>query len=292
MLVAPMIDSNITNTDDTTVNVLCMQLLDASLRLLPMPELTESLQSLLARVEANVSDIPHICDFTAYPLQIRQQVLRSFRHRLKDRTLDLKASQAACLAFLPHLASVITESSDVSLKHTAVGCMDRITELFGKKDVTAIIASAKIIAGDECLGASESSLRTISMLCLATMVEVLSDSFISILPLALPKAMDGLATSFGEDTEDDALHNAVYSFLGALIVYVPWMVTGEDLEFVLKLSFESANAEMGEECDQSRRDALRLVPKKVEAKECLAALDTTWAVAMNGGPLVSPKGGL
>ena len=287
-----MIHSNITNTDDTTVGLLCMQLLDASLSLLPMPELTESIQNLLARVEANVSDIPHICDLTAYPLQIRQQVLRSFRHRLKDKNLDLKASQAACLAFLPHLASVITESSDVSLKHTAVGCVDRITELFGKKDVTAIIASAKIIAGHECLGASESSLQTISMLCLATMVEVLSDGFISILPLALPKAMDSLTTSFRIDAEDDALHNAVYSFLGALILYVPWMIEGADLESVLKLSFESANAEMGEECDQSRRDALRLVPKKVEAKECLAALDKTWAVAMSGGPLVSRKGGL
>lgn len=50
--------SDITNTDDTIVNVLCMQLLDASLRLLPMPEMTESLQSLLARVEANVSGYP------------------------------------------------------------------------------------------------------------------------------------------------------------------------------------------------------------------------------------------
>lgn len=56
MLVALMIYSNFTNTDDTIVNVLCMQLLDASLRLLPMPELTESLQILLAHVEANVSE--------------------------------------------------------------------------------------------------------------------------------------------------------------------------------------------------------------------------------------------
>lgn len=237
-------------------------------------------------------NIPSICDFTAYPLQIRQQILRSFRRRLKDKDLDLKASQAACLAFLPHLASVITESSDVSLQHTAVGCIDRITELFGKKDVTAIMSSAKIIAGDECLGASESSLRTISMLCLATMVEVLSDGFISILPLALPKATDSLATSFGQDTEDGAVHNAVYSFLGGLILYVPWMITGPDLELILKLSFESAKAEMGEECDQSRRETLRLIPKTMEAKECLAALDKTWAVAMSGGPLVSSQDGL
>lgn len=177
----------------------------------------------------------------------------------------------------------------MSLKHTAVVCMDRIVELFGRKDVAAIIASGRIVAGDECLGASEKSLRTISMLCLATMVEVSSDGFISILPLALPKAMDSLAISIGEDTEDGALHNAVYSFLGALILYVPWTVTGADLDFVLKLSFESANAEMGEDCDQSRIKALRLMPKKVEVKEGLAALDRTWAIAVTEGPLVSHK---
>lgn len=177
----------------------------------------------------------------------------------------------------------------MSLKYTAVVCMDRIAELFGKKDVAAIIASAKIVAGDECLRASESSIRAISMLCLATMVEVSSDDFISILPLAFPKAMDSLAASFGKDTANGALHNAVYSFLGALIFYVPWMVTGADLDFILKLSFESANAEMGEDCDRSRIEALRLVSNKVEAKECLAVLDRTWTFAVTKGPLVSPK---
>lgn len=179
----------------------------------------------------------------------------------------------------------------MSLKHTAIACIDLIAELFGKKAGAAIIASARIVAGDECLKASESSLRIISMLCLATMVEVLSDNFISVLPLALPKAMDSLATSVGEDTEDGALHNAVYSFLGSLILYVPWMLTGADLDSVLKLSFESANAEMGEECDHSRIEALRFVPKKVEGKECLATLDRTWTIAMTEGPLVSAKQG-
>ena len=176
----------------------------------------------------------------------------------------------------------------MSLKYTAVVCVDRIAEKFGKKDVAAIIASAKIVAADECLRASETSLRTISILCLATIVEVSRDGFISILPLALPKAIDSLVTSF-EDRGDGSLYNAVYSFLGALILYVPWMVSGANLELVLKLSYESANAEMGEECDQSRIEALRLVPKRVETKECLAALDRTWTIAMTEGPLVSPN---
>ena len=230
-------------------------------------------------------------DFAANPLQIHQQALLSLAFRLNDINLGLEASQAGCLAFLPNLAHIVKESSDESLKKTAVVCMDRIAELFGKKDVAAIVASASIVAGDKALGASENSLRIVSLLCLATMVEVTGHSFISILPLALPKAVDSLATSTRKDTEDGALHNAVYSFLGALILYVPWMITSADLALILKLSFASANAEINEECDQSRIGVLRLVPRKVEAKDCLAALDKTWTDAMTEGPVVSLESG-
>lgn len=55
MSVAHMIYSNIVHADDTIVNVLCMQLLDASLGLLPISELIESLLSVFARTEDNVS---------------------------------------------------------------------------------------------------------------------------------------------------------------------------------------------------------------------------------------------
>ena len=164
--------------------------------------------------------------------------------------------------------------------------------MFGKKDVTAIATSARIVAGDECLKASEISLRTTSILCLVTMLEVSSDGFVSILPLALPKVMDSFAASIREDTGGGALHNAVYSFLCAIILYVPWMLTGADLDSVLRLSFESSNAEMGVECDRSRVEALRLVPRTVEAKDCLGTLGRTWSIAMNEGPLVSPKSDL
>ena len=238
-----------------------------------------------------MSDIfPQTRKFIAYMLQIRHQALRSFGHRLNDDKLDLRASQAGCLALLPRLVSIIEDSSDASLKGTAVMCIDRIAELFGKKDVAALVASARIIAGDGCLGASDDSLQTIYMLCLATMVEVSSHSFISVLPLALPKALKSLTISIREDTEvDDSLHNAVYSFLSALIHYVPWMITNADLSSILKLSFESANAEMGVQSDQSRIEALRNLPKKLEGKDCLAALDKTWTDAVTQGPLVGTQ---
>lgn len=214
-------------------------------------------------------------------------MLRSFECRLNDKSVDQTSSQSACLAFLPQLVSIIQETTEISLKRTAIVCVDRITEKFGKTDVVAVIKIAKVIASENCLGAAEGSLRIISLLCLATMVEVSADNFISVIPQAFLIATKHLETSLGEDTEDASLHNAVYSFLSAVLLYVPWAITGADLDQLLVVSYESANAEMGEECDQNRLEVLSLVAKQVEAKECFAAFYRTWTRAMAEGPSVS-----
>lgn len=174
----------------------------------------------------------------------------------------------------------------MQLKHTAIACVDCIIEKFGKKNVAAVVEIAVIIAGEKCLGAAEGSLRVISLLCLATMIEISGDLFISIIPKAFPTAINHLETSIREDTEDPNLHKAVYSFLSALLLYVPWAVTGADLDQLLTVSYESANASLGEECDQSRVQVLSLVAKHVKARECFAALERTWTRAMTEGPSV------
>jgi len=248
----------------------CMRILDASLGLPPIRELIDTLQHLLGRTNDS----------------IRRRVLRSFEYRLSDVKTDQKATQTACFAFLPRLLSIIRESRDLPLKHIAVNCVDKISEKFGKNGVPAVIDSAHTVSSDLCLGSADSSLRVVSLICLATVVEVTADAFISIVPNALAKAMDNLVNSIQENIDDTELHNAVYTFLSALLLYLPWVITGADLDHLLKISYQSANAEMGEECDQRRIEALQLVPRKVGAKECFAALKGTWVDAMSEGPQV------
>ena len=250
---------------------LCLQLLNASLGLLPLSKLVGTLEALLSRTDDT----------------IRRQVLRSFEAQLNDKKKDQRASQTACLGFLSRLVSIIEETLDVPLRHTTIACVDRIVQMFGKKEPSAAVLAAQTICGNGCLGAAESSLRVISLLCLTTMIEAAGDGFVSIIPRSFPLAIRYLATSIGEDTEDKTLHNAVYSFLGALMMYLPWAVTGADLDRLLSVSHESANADMGKLCDQRRTEALELVPNQVGVKDCLAALDRTWSSAMREGPLVS-----
>lgn len=252
----------------------CGQVLNALLNLLSMGEFIRSLESLLDRSDD----------------EVRRHVLRSLEQRVNlDKGGD-KVSQEACLSFLPQLTSVVENSTDPVLKHTAVACIDRIAEKYGKKYVDAVASAARIVSGDSCLGATDSTLRIMALLCLASVIEVVGEAIIPVIPQALPKSIEHLQLSMKEDQEDARLHNAVYSIMGSLLLYIPWIVTGTYLDQLLRTSYESANADLGEECDQSRMDALRLIAKQTDAKECFAALERTWTNAMTEGPQVSDYG--
>lgn len=166
-------------------------------------------------------------------------------------------------------------------------CTDQIVERFGRKDVDAVSAAATIIGGSRCLATAEDSVVVAALLCLATMAEILGEAFIPIIPQSLPITMDHLAASLDEDAEDPRLHNACYAFVTSLLLYLPLVVTGTSLDQFLKVSYESANAEMGDECNNIRTEALKLVAKSLEPKDCFTALDRTWTSAMAEGPLVN-----
>ena len=212
--------------------------------------------------------------------------MSSLEQRVDSSKSGDLATQNACLGFLARLTTLLRDSPDILLKHTATTCVDRITERYGKKDTNAVAAVIKVISGADCLTASDSKLCVIALLCLATSVEVLREGIIPMIPQALPKAIDHLESSIHDDLKEESLHNAVYSFLEALFTYVPWIITEQYLDRFLSISYASANARLGSRCHQYRLDVLKLLAKKVEPKECFAALKRTWSSAMTEGPQV------
>ena len=248
---------------------LCEQLLHALLGLCSLSEFVRSLQILLSRTDH----------------EIRRQGLKSLERRLNNNSLKSRTSQHAMLALLPQLSALIGETFYLPLKHTAVVCIDRIIEEFGKIDISMVITIAATIASPACLGMEDSMLRVIALLCLATTVEIAKEAFVPVIPQALSKAMDYLATSINSGVGDEPLHNAAYSFTSKLIKNIPYMVSGPYLDQLLTSSHESANAELGEDCDRCRIDALNLVATQLEPKQLFASLDRTWTSAMTEGPL-------
>jgi len=187
------------------------------------------------------------------------------------------------LQFLPELTNVLAEAKEVLLKLAALECVDQISERFGKKNKRAVADAARVISGAQCLGHADNRLSTLATLCLASMAEILDQDIIPILPEALPRAYEHLRKSIKEGTEDQRLHNAVYTFISALLMHVPWIITGGNLDSILKLSYESSNADMGQLCDLSRRDSLQLLAKQTNAKDLFVALERSWASAIAEG---------
>lgn len=194
------------------------------------------------------------------------------------------------LRFLPTLNALLRDSSDVLLKVAALDCIDQISVKYGKKDRLAIAGSAEVISSAQCLGNADRRLCALALLCLASMVEVLGEGIIPLLPEVLPRAFEHLHNAIEEAAENERLHNAVYSFVSALLMQVPWIITGGFLDSILKLSHASASADMGETCNSSREETLQLLAKRTNAKDLFVSLERNWSSAVSEEPQVCAKG--
>lgn len=249
----------------------CGDVLSNLLNLLSIAEFIKSVEALLDR--PNVG--------------LRQKVLRALELRVDSENTGDKRSRDALLAFLPQLTAVIRESDDMNYKHTAVTCVDKISEKYGKKDLDAVAAAAETIAGDDCLGQSSQTLRVMALLCLASLVDVLQDGIVPVLPVAIPKALAYLEDSLKSEIPNVELHDAAYAFLAALAQHIPYMISGGYLDRLLACSNTSAVAELNDESNSNRLHCLQFLAKLVDAKAIYTALDKNWAHAANSGFSVS-----
>ncbi|EAA28571.1 U3 small nucleolar RNA-associated protein 10 [Neurospora crassa] len=252
-----------------TLYTRCAEALSNLLNLLSIAEFIKSVEALLDR--------PNVI--------LRQKVLRALERRVDSESINNPKSREALLAFLPQLTAVIRESDDMNYKHTAVNCVDKIAEKYGKKDLDAVAAAAATIAGDSCLGQPSQELRVMALLCLASLVDVLQDAIVPVLPIAIPKALGCLEESIKAEKPDGALHNAAYAFMAALAQHIPYMISGAYLDRLLVCSNASAAAGLNEECRDSRTDCLQFVAKLIEGKVLFTALEKNWANAASSGYL-------
>ena len=181
---------------------------------------------------------------------------------------------------------MLEKSSSLPLKYVALACIDYISEKFGKKDIAAVLAAARVAFSSQKCIPVDKSFHIAILLCLATMVEVVRDAFIPLIPLVIPQIFDLLSASIEEDPKNDSLHNAAYSLIGALLLHIPWIFTGTYLRQLLRISYQSANAYVDEDCNKSRQEILRVAARQIEPRQSLSALCETWKSAFNCGPNV------
>ncbi|KAI1396171.1 hypothetical protein F4819DRAFT_476152 [Hypoxylon fuscum] len=218
---------------------------------------------------------------------LRRKVLRAVEVRIDEESQADASSRAALLAFLPHLTAIIRTSGDMAYKHVALGCVDKISEKYGKKDPEAVTAAASTIASDQCLGQDDDKLRVMALLCLASLVDVLQDGVVPVLPSAIPKALSYISESIKSETPSVELHNASYAFMAALAQHLPYMLSGSYLGQLLAVSGTSAKSNLGSEASDARLQCLRLLAKQVDAKTLFATLEQTWVTTTDSDPIAT-----
>ena len=254
------------NRDQKKVALACETLLDTLAGLLNLKESIRSLEPVLEQG----------------PTDIKQQVLKALEHRIDLAKVGDHSAQAACLNFLPRLEGLLIDDSAPAIKHTALGCVDRIADKFGKLDTGKMSHIASIISGNSCLGSKNSRLEEMSIICLTTLAEVLKDAMLPILPRTIPQTLD-LLDQFLSEPSSGILHNTMYSFFEALFLYIPWIMTGEFLDRLLTVSYKSANAGLDISCNNIRQDTLNILSKQVDVHACFSSLTRTWKASTAEG---------
>lgn len=255
----------------SSLHVACGDILESLLGLLSTNEFVKSVESLLDRPNES----------------LRRKILRSLEVRIDQESASNAVSRAAMLGFLPQLTAIIRESKDVLYKHIAVACVDKISEKYGKKDIEAVAAAAETIASVHCLGQSDARLRIMALLCLSSLVEILREGIVSVLPVAIPTSLKYMEASINNSEDAQKLHNAGFAFISSLVQYLPYMVSGGYLENLLDISNSSAEAGLDDEADENRVQCLLLAAKQIDAKSMFGALEKNWERASRLGPLVS-----
>jgi U3 small nucleolar RNA-associated protein 10 len=213
--------------------------------------------------------------------EIRQQVFRSLEKRASLAKRGDASMQQVFIDVLPNCIWFITETQTELTRHAAIACVDQIAEKFGKKDKEAVLEAAQHISGKAALSSDSSSLRVISTLCLATMIEVLEEEFLPLAPATLDQVLDFLRQMTAKRETDLSLFNAIFALLENLLDHTELVLSGKYLDIVLDLSCrslalgEAQTAVVQQFCDRAA--------KKLAPSYCLAAMIKTWSTASELG---------
>jgi U3 small nucleolar RNA-associated protein 10 len=223
-------------------------------------------------------------------LKLRRKTLMAIETRLTVDEAENKKATTALLGFVPRLTDLVNDSENLGLKHTAIECVDQIAEKYGKTDIETIKAASLIISGPAALSYPDEKIQVMSLLCLASVAEILQAQLVPLLPIALPSTLGHLENSVLENTENEKLHNAALAVLSAITHHVPWMITRQHLDTILQLCYKSAEVEFSDAADEGRLELLRFLPLKIDGKLLLEAISRNWVNAADAGTIVGCRG--
>ncbi|TKA26604.1 hypothetical protein B0A50_04712 [Salinomyces thailandicus] len=209
--------------------------------------------------------------------ETRQQVFSALEMRAMDAERGNASLQETFLDVLPNCCVFVQPAQPVKTRLAAVTCIDQIVDKYGKRDRTAALDAAKVVAGDAALGSEDYKLKVTSTLCLASMVGVLEEELISILPEVFDKILGYAQVAFTSLDVDYQLLDAVFGFTVSVLDHLPWMFSPQYLnkavssvgQAVTKVDYEDAEITMPMEfCS--------VVAKQINPQDLFPAIERTF----------------
>ena len=185
-----------------------------------LPELLEMLMSILDTIDS----------------ELLPQALRVLAAQLKDsRSKDSRVRHLA-LHLLGKLENYLQSEADTALVEATLICMDRVSEMFGRKDPDSVIKAANSIIeyGFHNLKTSKTP-KTAILLTLASMVEVLKEAAVPIVPLVMAPVLEVLKSCDAKQPSTRPVFSAACALLSAVVSHVAFMVAEEQLTEILAI---------------------------------------------------------
>ena len=222
--------------------------------------------------------------------ETRQQVFRALEARVVQAKRGDASLQQTFLEVLPNCCVFIAPEQPVAVRHAAINCLDQIVEKYGKRDRGAVLDAAKTITGPAALGSDDISLRVGSAFCLASMVEVLGDEFIPILPSTILTALEYLQAAVTQPSQTPRLVVALFALLTTVLDHLPYMYSSEYLQPSLVLAGRIAEGVQASANDLAAVSRFcTLAADKAAVEIVLSSIDSTFTEVTALGPAAATQ---
>ena len=218
---------------------------------------------------------------------MRQIVLESVTKALNSCNESDELSSATVFIFLQQVLEILDNSADLDLRVAAVICIDCIATKFGRKNPDKLFTATRIVAGSAALNSEDDRLKTTSLLCLASLVDILQEKFIPLLTPVLPVAFAHLEYCMRDESSNSEIHDAALELLFVILEYIPFILSESDLITILRLLQLSANSKIGKTVEGLRKEMYRHCVLAVGTGPFFAAVENSSRGAIMAGYVVS-----
>ena len=224
-------------------------------------------------------------EMTGADEDLKPMALRVLASQLSGKAPRDNKTAAAAVAFLPQLRTIIESSNDQALTHAAIQCIDRITEAYGRKNVDQIVEIAAFLAEEETTTRMSEQLSIATLLCLASLLDVIKEGAVPIVIVTLERALAALTGSDIQNTHPEVYH-AACAVISALLSHVSYMVEEDAVQRVLAAVIGNKVVLKHTSAREARKDTLDLVARRVDVEISIACLKILWQDAVHDDPRV------